>query len=166
KRIPEIRESLAAASGHAVANLIATRMPWRISFADGESVDLTWEELLVDTQQLPGFAVAEEGGYVVALETTLTPELVREGLARDFVRFVQEARKNAGLRIEDRIRTTYHAPAEGEVAAAIADFAEFIKGETLSLELTAGEPGGGAYQETFSLGGEDVTVGISRVEES
>ena len=59
-------------------------------------------------QTSPGFlTMPPQGGYVVALDTTLTPELVREGLARDFVRFVQEGRKQADLRIEDRIKTTY-----------------------------------------------------------
>jgi isoleucyl-tRNA synthetase len=164
KRVPAIRAALAAADASAIARWVAAGEEVALPLDDGSTVTLAAEEVLVDTRHRGGFAVAEEGGYVVALDTTLTPELVREGLARDFVRFVQEARKNAGLRIEDRIRTTYAAPAGGEVAAAIAHFAEVIKGETLSLELTAGEPGGGAYQEMLSLGGENVTVGISRAE--
>ncbi|MGN6759522.1 MAG: DUF5915 domain-containing protein, partial [Thermomicrobiales bacterium] len=130
----------------------------------GEPVVLAPEELLIDTRQRGGFAIAEANGYVVALETDLTPELRREGLARDFVRFVQEARKTAGLRVEDHIRVTYAAPAGGVAAAAITEFAPHIAGETLADALAAGEPAAGAYQETVNLGGVAVQFGISRVE--
>ena len=95
----------------------------------------------------------------------------REGLARDFVRLVQEARKEAGLQIENTIRVTYHVPEGGEAAAAIADFAPFIEGETLARELAAGEPAPGAYVAAtdakggpLTLGGEPVQIGITRVE--
>ncbi|MDP9372509.1 MAG: isoleucine--tRNA ligase [Chloroflexota bacterium] len=168
KRVPAIRAALAALSpdeAGAVARDAAAGRGVTLTPADGgEPVTLAPEELLVDTRQRGGFAVAEEGGYVVALDTTLTPELRREGLARDFVRFVQEARKEAGLRIEDQIRLTYEAPAGSEAAAAGAGFADFIAGETLARELTPGAPEAGAYEGRFALGGEEVRIGIARVE--
>jgi isoleucyl-tRNA synthetase len=164
KRVPAIRAALAAANAGELARQAAAGQGVTLTLDDGEPVTLAAEELLVDTRQRGGFAVAEEGGYVVALDATLTPELVDEGLARDFVRFVQEARKNAGLRIEDRIRTTYVAPDAGKVAGALGAFADVVKGETLSLEPAPGEPADGAHRETFTLGGEQVTVGIRRAE--
>jgi isoleucyl-tRNA synthetase len=163
KQVPAIRAALASADAAAIARAAATGEGVALTLPDGATVTLAPEELLIDTRQRGGFAVAEEGGYVVALETELTPELRREGLARDFVRLVQEARKSAGLRIEDRIRVTYAAAPDGEVAGAVAAFAPFIAGETLADELTPGTPPADAHRETLSLGGEAVEVGIVRV---
>ncbi|HET8628610.1 MAG TPA: isoleucine--tRNA ligase [Thermomicrobiales bacterium] len=163
KRVPAVRSALAAADAGELARRVAAGQGVTLTLDDGEAVTLAPEEVLVDTRQRGGFAVAEDAGYVVALDTTLTPELVREGLARDFVRVVQEARKNAGLEIADRVRVNYAVPADAE--PAVAAFADFIKAETLALDLAPGDLDASAYQETFkhALGGEPVTVGVTRV---
>ena len=59
--------------------------------------------LLVETSSAEGFACAEDSGYLVGLDTSLDDELRREGLARELVRAVQDARKQAGLEVSDRI---------------------------------------------------------------
>jgi isoleucyl-tRNA synthetase len=164
KLIPRIRTELEGAGGEAIRAMVEAGMPIRITLGNGEHLDLYRDEVLINVRQHGGYAVREDGEYVVALETDLTPELRREGLARDFVRFVQEARKTAGLRVEDHIRVTYAAPADGEAAAALAAFAPHIAGETLADTLAAGEPAADAYQETVNLGGEPVSFGLSRVE--
>ena len=91
-------------------------------------------------------AVLPGGGFVV-LNTEVTPELEAEGLARDMVRAIQQARKDAGLNVSDRIRTTVTA-AQDVVEALLAN-AELVKTETLTVELdtvagrrqgTAGQP--------------------------
>jgi isoleucyl-tRNA synthetase len=82
-------------------------------------------------------AVLPGGGFVV-LNTEVTPELEAEGLARDMVRAIQQARKDAGLNVSDRIRTTVTAP--GNVVDALLANAELVKGETLTVDLVA-EPG-------------------------
>ncbi|HET9016021.1 MAG TPA: isoleucine--tRNA ligase [Thermomicrobiaceae bacterium] len=129
---------------------------------DGEAVTLAPEELLVEVKDREGFAVAEDRDFLVALDLMITPELRLEGLARDFVRGVQDARKNAGLQIEDTIETVYRA--SGEPAEAIARFAPYIQGETLSTELLAGSPeSDGLHTEEVKVGGERVLVGIKRV---
>ena len=63
----------------------------------GGPVDLTAEEVSLTKRERAGYSIVEEGGYVVALETTLTPELAREGLARELVHRVQNLRRSAGL---------------------------------------------------------------------
>jgi isoleucyl-tRNA synthetase len=163
KRVPAIRAALAAADAGELARRVAAGEKVTLTLDGGEAVTLAPEEVLVDTRQRGGFAVAEDAGYVVALDTALTPELVHEGLARDFVRVVQEARKNAGLEIADRIRVNYAVPADAE--PAVAAFTDFIKAETLAREIVAGDLDASAYQETFdrALGGEPVTVGVTRV---
>jgi isoleucyl-tRNA synthetase len=87
-------------------------------------------------------AVLPGGGFVV-LNTEVTPELAAEGLARDMVRAIQQARKDAGLNVSDRIKTTVEA--QEDVADALKANAELVKNETLTLELevllsAAGEP--------------------------
>ena len=165
KQVPAIRAALASADAAAIARSAAAGEGVTLALLDGTQVTLAPEELLVDTRQRGGFAVAEDAGYVVALETELTAELRLEGLARDFVRLVQEARKNADLRIEDHIRVTYAVAPEREAAAAINAFAGFIAGETLADTLTEGEPEVSAHEETVTLGGESVRLGITRVTE-
>ncbi|HVB64055.1 MAG TPA: DUF5915 domain-containing protein, partial [Nitrolancea sp.] len=109
-----------------------------------------------------GFAVAEDRDFMVALDLEITPELRLEGLARDFVRGVQDARKSAGLKIEDTIATIYQA--NGEVAEAVERFASYIKGETLSQELHSGDPAQGeTHTEQIKVGAERVLVGIHKV---
>ncbi|WP_281445160.1 DUF5915 domain-containing protein, partial [Paenarthrobacter nicotinovorans] len=77
-------------------------------------------------------AVLPGGGFVV-LNTEVTPELAAEGLARDMVRAIQQARKDAGFNVSDRIRTTVSAAQD--VVDALEANAELVKTETLTLEL-------------------------------
>ena len=67
------------------------------------SLEIAPEELLVESSSAEGFACAEEGGYLVGLDTSLNEELELEGIARELVRAVQDARKQAGLEVSDRI---------------------------------------------------------------
>ncbi|HTA10925.1 MAG TPA: DUF5915 domain-containing protein, partial [Streptosporangiaceae bacterium] len=71
---------------------------------------------------------------LVALDTVVTPELAAEGIARDVVRIVQQARRDAGLAVSDRIRLTIGA--DGTVADAVRAHAEFLAGETLAVDVT------------------------------
>ncbi|MGH8792813.1 MAG: isoleucine--tRNA ligase [Stackebrandtia sp.] len=86
-------------------------------------------------------AVLPDGAGVVVLDTEVTPELHAEGLARDVVRVVQQARKDAGLKVTDRIALRLDAPAE--VTAAVETHRQFVAGETLAetLEFGSLEPG-------------------------
>jgi threonine synthase len=70
---------------------------------DGQTLTVAPDEVLVETSSPDGYAVAEENGVLAALDTTLTPDLVAEGIAREVVRYIQDARKNAGFAISDRI---------------------------------------------------------------
>ena len=117
--------------------------------------------VLVDVSEREGFNVAEEGDLLVALDVTLTPELVAEGLARDFVRGVQDARKKAGLQIEDKINLVYEAIGDG--AEAIASHARYISAETLATALAPGDVSAEAHTDTVKMGDGTVRIGLSRV---
>ena len=105
--------------------------------------------------------MAEEYGYLAALKTELTAELIREGLAREFVRRVQTLRKDADFEISDRITISYQAGAQ--VRAAVEAHQEYIRAETLAEALREGPPEDSARSEAFEFDGESVVIGVRRV---
>ena len=76
---------------------------------EGSSIDLTPEDVLISTAQAAEWVCSDDSGIQVAISTVLTPELIREGMSRDFVRQVQQLRKDLNLNIQDRIRVQYHS---------------------------------------------------------
>jgi isoleucyl-tRNA synthetase len=138
-----------------------------VTLEDGATVELLPEEVLVDAKQKEGYAVSEEGGYVVALNTTVTPELKREGLLRDFVRFIQAARKEADFNVSDTITTFYEVveDADGllkDLTEALADpqSVKYVQAETLSKELVRGNPGNGAFSQTVDMEGAKLQLSL------
>ena len=125
---------------------------------DGSQIQLAPEDVLVQPQPRAGFAVASDGNLVVALDTELSPELVGEGLAREFVRRVQDLRKSAGLQVSDHIRIFYTATPK--LAHGIETFFQYIMAETLADEMVAKPAPSGAATVEDVFDGERVTVGI------
>ena len=101
---------------------------------DGIDVELTLEDALISTQDIPGWAVTSEGNYTVALDMTITDELFCEGLARELVNRVQTLRKNTGLEVTDRIEI--FVGKNEKIEDAIAKFGDYICGETLASAIT------------------------------
>jgi isoleucyl-tRNA synthetase len=124
------------------------------------TLTLASDELLVESAALAGYAVAQGDGVQVALDTTINDDLRREGLARDLVRAVQEARKNAGLALADRIALHLHGG--GNLAQVLAEWGGYIQSETLAETLALSAPSAGAYAESVMLDGEPLTVGVAR----
>ncbi|MGH9174911.1 MAG: DUF5915 domain-containing protein, partial [Vicinamibacterales bacterium] len=100
KRLNDVRESLAHLDPATVSAAVEAEQSVVVNTADGD-ISLAPSDILVDLVKLPGYAVAQGPRSTVVLDTSLTPELIQEGLARDFVRGVQDARKRAGYRIDD-----------------------------------------------------------------
>jgi isoleucyl-tRNA synthetase len=131
---PRVRAALAALDPSQVAQQVAAGEPVILT-VNGETVELTSEEVLVQTQPAAGLAVASEKELTVAVDITVTPALLAEGRARKLVRQIQQLRKEAGLEISDRIVTYLSvAPLVDEVLAL---FGDYIRVETLSVELLA-----------------------------
>jgi isoleucyl-tRNA synthetase len=95
-------------------------------------------DVLVSTEHTPGWVTAAEGGLQIAISTELSPELIREGMGRDFVRQVQQLRKDADLEIEDRIEI-YYQTAEPVVVAALTEWTKYILTETQTDVLKAAD---------------------------
>lgn len=101
---------------------------------DGSDEVITLEEVLIQSQDIPGWSVASDNGLTVALDVTLTTELKEEGIARDFVNRIQNLRKDLGLEVQDKIRITANA-SDQLVAGALTHFSDYIQTETQALEL-------------------------------
>ncbi len=130
RRLNAIRQQLAAQDPTAVAECVGAGQTLPLLLDDGSTVTLEPAELLVDLRKRPGYAAAQGPTATVVLDTSLTPELIQEGLARDFVRGVQDARKSAGYRVEDRISISFVA--DPEVVAALAAHDGYVAAETLA----------------------------------
>ncbi len=132
-RFPGIRKALLGLPADQAARQLLDGQPLTVN-ANGEAYEIQPDEVEVRASAHTGFAVASEGHYLAALDTELTPELVHEGLAREFVRRVQDLRKSAGLDIADRIDLYYNAT--DELRKAVLAFKEYIMGETLAVSMT------------------------------
>ncbi len=111
------------------------------------TINVEGQDLVVDvadveiiSQDIPGWLVSNEGNVTVALEVELTDELIKEGVARELINRIQNLRKDTGLEITDRIKVTV-APNE-QTDAAIAAFADYIKGQVLADEIVIAENDG------------------------
>jgi isoleucyl-tRNA synthetase len=96
--------------------------------------DLVVEDVLISSEDIPGWAVATEGGITVALDVNITDDLRREGIARDFVNRIQNLRKDMGLEVLDKIGIEVERDGE-VVTAALTEFKDYISVETQALTL-------------------------------
>jgi isoleucyl-tRNA synthetase len=160
KQLGAIRQTLLSADASEIAVAIKEG-PYSLTLADGSSVLLEPSEVLVDLKKAPGYAAAQGPNSTIVLDTELTPELVAEGNVRDFIRGVQDARKDAGLRIEDRIHLSYQA--EGSIAEALTDGEATIRAETLAVSLV-GTGAAGSYTASIKVGDASIAIGLTKAE--
>jgi isoleucyl-tRNA synthetase len=97
---------------------------------DGVDVELTFEDALISTQDIPGWAVTSQDDLTVALDMTITDELMQEGLAREIVNRVQNLRKTGGFEVTDRIELLIEKNEKTD--AAVEKFGDYICTETLA----------------------------------
>lgn len=161
KKFPALRAALSAEDGGSIARHIAAGEPVTVEL-EGERVVLAPNEILVQTQAAEGLAVASGEGLTVAVDTTLSGELIAEGLAREFVRTIQNMRKEAGFNIEDRIITEYETSSTA-LAAMLRQFGDYISQETLTHDLRKGTGGKGFYSEETKIEAEPAKLSIKRV---
>ncbi|MQY66804.1 MAG: class I tRNA ligase family protein, partial [Dehalococcoidia bacterium] len=129
--------------------------------------EMNVKELKYDTVE--NVAALTKDGYVVvgespcnsAISLEISPELRAEGVAREIVRRLQTMRRSAGFDIADHITTYYQG--EAYIGQVMADFADYIKQETLSRELVEGVPEEGAFAESHKLSGYDIALGVKRL---
>lgn len=125
---------------------------------EGHEITLTPDDVQVGTEQATGWVSGDDRGIQLALSTALTPALLREGMARDFIRQIQQLRKEANLEIENRIRVSY-ASSDAEVVTMLSEWGDLIRAETLADQLmaTADAP---ADAKSVNIGDAKVSVWI------
>ena len=156
-KFPAIQKAILALNSEAVAHALLTDGSVNVA-VDDVMYEILPNEVEVKSLAREGFAVAEEGSYVAALVTELTPELIAEGLAREFVRRLQDFRKESGLDVADRIRVTLQA--SPTLKEAILRHHDYITGETLAVELSFAAAADGAQILTDTFDGETVTIAL------
>jgi len=133
KDMPRAADAIAALDADHVAAALRAGRTVGI-FVDGHDHELTAQDVQIVMSPLEGYQLEREGSHAVALELTLDDELRREGLAREVVHAVQNARKAAGLAVEDRIVLLLDG--DDELLTAARAFEEYLAGEVLALEVT------------------------------
>ena len=109
-----------------------------------------------------GVEVETGAEMTVALDTAITPSLKNEGLAREFINRVQNLRKDADLAVADRIKVIYDTDSK-EITDAVTQFSDYIKSETLTVELAAGKSPADTKQEACEIEDINVTIGIIKI---
>jgi isoleucyl-tRNA synthetase len=156
--VKAVADALAADDGSAAASL-ARGDAVTLAMDGGESVTVSPDEVELTQRVRAGWGVASEGGVTVALDLEITDELRREGLARELIRLVQDARKAASLDVTDRIALGVES--SGEVAAALDEHRSYVTGETLAVELVTGSIPDG-FRRDGVVAGTAVSISLRR----
>ena len=125
---------------------------------DGEKVELTKEDLLIEIAQMEGFVSDSYGGVTVVLDKNLTPELVEEGFLREIVSKIQQMRKEAGFEVMDKI--TIYAQGNEKLEKLLSDKADMVTTEILATEVVVGSLDG--FTKEWDINGETVTLGVKK----
>jgi isoleucyl-tRNA synthetase len=159
-RLPDLLEALATLDAEAGAAKLQGGEAVAVT-VDGQDIHLSGEEVSAESRPREGYEVSREGDYLVAVDVTLTDDLIEEGLARELVRRIQNLRKDADFRIEDKIVTYYEG--DSELTAVVRDYAEYISQETLSVEMIEGRAPEGSHTGQFSIEGKTVAFHLVTV---
>ena len=156
---PELQVAVASMDADALLQKLQEDQRVEVK-VDDQVISLLPEEVEVRTRPKEGYALAEEQGILVGVDTGITEELKTEGLARDIVRRIQNQRKEAGFDIADQIATYYEAGSR--LTEVFITHMEYIASETLSTTIRKAEPPEGADVEDYKIDGESLRLGLIR----
>ena len=128
KQMKEIAEAFGAITSHEISE-IERKGEYILKLASGD-VEITTEDVEIITEDMPGWLVANEGKLTVALDITVTDELLREGIARELVNRIQNIRKSSGYEITDKI--VIEIESREEIVEAVKEYANYIATQTLA----------------------------------
>ena len=151
-KVGEIRDALSALTPEQSANFAEPDYVMEVA-----GVELGGDDVLITRRDTPGLTAVSDAGFLVAVSTEVTPELLLEGQARELVHRIQNMRRDAGFDIADRILTYYHGEDLGEILAAHGDY---IKQETLSTYLIRSPAPDNAHVEELQFDGVNATIAL------
>jgi isoleucyl-tRNA synthetase len=136
KQMKEISAAFATLDQQTIAAMDRSEGDYSLALPGG-TVLLAKEDYEIQSEDMPGWLVASEGPLTLALDITLTPELVQEGTARELIRPIQNLRKETGLAVTDRIRTVIYAEGEAavKIGESLARFKDYVASQTLSTQV-------------------------------
>ena len=136
KRMKEIAAAFGELSQEQISAVEHAQGEYVLNLPGGEVV-LRKGDYEISSEDMPGWLVATEGTLTLALDIVLTPELRREGTARELIHPIQNLRKESGFEVTDRIHTTIYADGGnfGEIRDSLGEYADYVAGQTLSLSL-------------------------------
>jgi isoleucyl-tRNA synthetase len=160
QRLQEVGKALTVADSAAVAAKVQAGEAYVLD-TPGGAVELAPSDLLVQPRVPEGWAGVIDRGTQVLIDTRLTPELIREGMAREVVRHVQEARKQAGLEMEDRIELYVHTD-DANLRQAIDTHRDYIGRECLVVKWATGPLPDDAYRAAVKVDGKALTIHLRK----
>ncbi|NLL62953.1 MAG: isoleucine--tRNA ligase [Ruminococcaceae bacterium] len=158
KQLNEIREALANLDGIAAKNELDDTGLLKLTISIGE-IELTKEDLLIETQQQKGLFSLSDFGITVAIDTTLTEELIIEGFVREIVSKIQTMRKDAGFEVMDHI--TLFVTGSEKIMNIVEENKEAVMGDVLCDEIVIGSLDG--YTAEWDINGENATLGVKKI---
>ena len=158
KRLGEIRTALSALDGSAAKQELDRTGVLTLQLPDGQ-IELTEEDLLIEMVRSERYYSVEDGGITVAIDTTLTPELVEEGFVRELVSKLQTMRKEADFQVTDHIAV--YVSGNERIAGMMQKNWKEIGGDTLADQLHLEEMDG--YSKEWDINGETVTLGVKQI---
>ncbi|MCZ7555269.1 MAG: DUF5915 domain-containing protein [Bacteroidia bacterium] len=131
---------------------------------DGDDIVLQSEDVEILHEDIEGWTIGSDGGLVVALDTSLTEDLINEGHAREFISKIQSLRKDSGMEVTDRIVITWNSD-NAELERAILETASYICSETLAVKiLKATIPAGSGIRMSVNDLSCDVYITAAEIE--
>lgn len=128
---------------------------------NGESLTVSKDDVEILSEQISGWIVESESGVTVAVDTYLTPELISEGLAREFVNRIQNMRKDAGFQVTDKINIAFSG--NSDFKTAINSFTKYIAVETLAEKIETKVEFNGGFVQDWKIGEDEIKIKIEKV---
>ena len=158
KLLGGIKQALTDINGTAAMNELRTNGVLKLDI-NGNDVELTEEDLLIETAQTEGYVSESDGETSVVLDTNLTPELIEEGFVREIISKIQTMRKEAGFEVMDKI--VVYAHGNDKIQDVMKAHEDEIKSEVLADEMVLGETDG--YVKEWNINKEAVTMGVKKL---
>ncbi|RHQ89055.1 isoleucine--tRNA ligase [Ruminococcus sp. AF21-42] len=158
KLLGGIKQALTNINGTAAMNELRTNGVLKLDI-NGNDVELTEEDLLIETAQTEGYVSESDGETSVVLDTNLTPELIEEGFVREIISKIQTMRKEAGFEVMDKI--VVYAHGNDKIQDVMKAHEDEIKSEVLADEMVLGETDG--YVKEWNINKEAVTMGVKKL---
>ena len=157
KQLGEIREALQGLDGSKAKDELDSNGVLKLTISIGE-IELSEEDLLIETTQKEGYYSLSDFGVTVAIDTTLTEELITEGFVREIISKVQTMRKDAGFEVMDRINI--YVDGTDKIKSIVENNKAAIIGDVLCDEIIIGSLDG--YQADWNINGEDTKLGVKK----